>query len=66
MDKRQLEIGKIAKLIDTYDSCACVNGGVFIAEHLVDNGIGTKDRFKVLYMGHFADVIVPINYKDKQ
>ena len=59
---RQSEINKMQKALEKWGEGSDWN----CAEYLVDNGIGTKDRFKVLYMGHFADVIVPINYKDKQ
>ena len=59
---RQSEINKMQKALEKWGEGSDWN----CAEYLVDNGIGTKDRFKVLYMGHFADVIVPINYKNKQ
>ena len=56
---RQSEIDKIAKIM-SIGNPVTDGQAIKMAEHLVDNGIGTKDRFEVEDNNWFK--IIPIDY----
>ena len=74
---RQDEIDKIYDLMDDHywdtfeaDRLSIMKHCNFLAQKLVDSGIGTKDRFYIWEegiptRGHFQQAIKPINY-DKE
>lgn len=69
---RAKQIEKMAKIIQkntfmNFEGQLCIKRGIDLEEILVDNGIGTKDRFEVwdsdgmkLGLGH----VEPIDYKE--
>ena len=63
---RQSEINKMQKALEKWGEGSDWN----CAEYLVDNGIGTKDRFEIDWVDKnnilVKEYIKPINYEDKQ
>ena len=63
---RQSEIDKIAEAIPYRGTIRCNKTiRTALATALVDNGIGTKDRFEIEYFVCNEFAIKPIDYKDK-
>ena len=68
MDARQEMIDKISGYLSRYIPNTCIGETTkckIIATNMVDDGIGTKDRFEITGIGAFG-MIKPIDYKQEE